>query len=109
MRAGFGIPWGNYSREGRKRKIEEILVKGFHGVYTGLDIARMLTSQVSLMSGDQLMRFGDLTGNNLAFSLGVKRRNGERLVAETHEIELEEDNDACDHEEDNLIKENTEG
>lgn len=99
MRAGFGIPWGNYSREGRKRKIEEILVKGFNGVYTGLDIARMLTSQVSLMSGDQLMRFGDLTGDNLAFSLGVKRR----------EKELEEDNDACDHEEDNLIKENTEG
>lgn len=99
MRAGFGIPWGNYSREGRKRKIEEILVKGFHGVYTGLDIARMLTSQVSLMSGDQLMRFGDLTGNHFAFSLGVKRR----------EIELEGDNDACDHEEDNLIKENTEG
>ena len=55
MRAGFGIPWGNYSREGRKRKIEEILVKGFQGVYTPEDVANMISSQKMLMSGDQLM------------------------------------------------------
>ena len=99
MRAGWGIPWGNYSREGRKRKIEEILVKGFQGIYTPEDVANMISSQKMLMSGDQLMRYGDLTGDMLAFSIGVKRR----------EKELEEENDACDHEEDNLIKENTEG
>jgi len=99
MKSTWGIPWGNYSLEGRKRKIEQLLVKGFEGVYSGGEIYDMLSRQTGLMTGDQLMRYGDLTGDVRAFSIGIKRRD----------MELEEENDACDHEEDNLIKENTEG
>ena len=92
MRAGWGIPWANYS-------LEDVLEKGDNGVYDARWIHDMLYEMKHIMSGDQLMRFGDLTGDTQAFTLGVLRR----------ELEGEEENDACDHEEDNLIKENTEG
>ena len=85
MRSGWGIPWANYSLEGRKRKIEDVLVKGFNGVYSGVEIYNMLYDMKHIMSGDQLMRFGDLSGDTQAFTLGMLRREREMTLANEEE------------------------
>ena len=74
MRSGWGIPWANYS-----------LVKGVNNVYDARWVHDMLYEMKHIMSGDQLMRFGDLTGDTQAFTLGVLRREKEMTLANEEE------------------------